>query len=269
MKILPLAVLALIAGCQSSEPPPPDPQPEPPPLRVRLAWNPADGVVWTLRVVSNRHSEVQTGKEPLETRFAVEVYGELSFGAADADGARPGVFTFATLEGTIEALGVKMPLTDKPADVAGRTVAVALDPMGNLAWDERALHGFVAGLNLNEDLERIFPALPTDPVGVHDTWKVEVDRHTDTYRLQSIDVSGGRTSARFLGKSTAEETRGTETLGSSLTIAGVLGGEWDVDSGALLSFREERVEDAKLVTKTSTLRTKSEMKRSVTMERKK
>ncbi len=265
MKILPLAVLALFAGCQSSEPPPPDPQPEPPPLRVRLAWNPADGVVWTLRVVSNRHSEVQTGKEPLETRFAVEVYGELSFGAADADGARPGVFTFATLEGTIEALGVKMPLTDKPADVAGRTVAAGLDAKGNLTWDEVALRNIVEGLDLNEDLERLFPALPADPVGVKDVWTAVVERHTDTYELQSIDARA----ARFAGKSAAEESRGTDALGSSLTVAGSLAGEWDVDAGALVSFREERVEDAKLVTKTSTLRTKSEMKRSVTMERKK
>ncbi len=260
------AIVVLAAGCQSSEPP--APAPEPVPLRVRFDWKPADGDVWTLRVDSTRRSEIQTGKDPIQTRFIVRLYGELLFGAPAADGSRACLFTFATLEGTIEALGVTMPLTDKPSDVAGRTVAASIDARGCISWDKVTLRTLVEGLDLNEDLEGLFPAMPRESVGPQEPWSVQVDRHTDTYELKSIEKDGGTTVARFGGMSKADESRGTEALGSSLKVAGTLAGEWDVDAGGLTSFRENRIEDAKIVTKTSTLRTHSELKRDVTLAKK-
>lgn len=265
MKRIRWLAVFIIAGCQSAEPP----APEPAPLRVTFDWKPADGDVWTLRVESVRHTEIQTGKEPIQTRFTVRLYGELLFGAPAADGSRACVFTFATLEGTIDALGVTMPLTDKPSDIAGRTVAAAIDARGCISWDKVALRTMVEGLDLNEDLQGIFPELPRGSVGPQEPWSVQVDRHTDTYEIKSIDRDGGSTVARFGGMSKADESRGTDELGSSLKVAGTLAGEWDVDAGGLTSFRESRVEDAKLVTKKSTLRTHSELKRDVTLAKKK
>jgi hypothetical protein len=253
--LVPFAVL--FAGAAAAEEP------------VTLAWKATEGAKWTLTVVSERRTEVQSGKQPLETKFRITITGELRFGAPGADGSRDCDFTFATLEGTIEALGVKLPLAEDPKAAADKTVKGKLGATGRVSWDEKKLHEIAEGFDLSPDFADLFPVLPSAPVALKEEWKAEVDRRTDTFVLKGVEVKGETTLASFSGTSKADESSGDAELRSTLRVSGTLTGEWNVSTGCLASFQEERSEEAKIVRKNSILVSKSDVKRQVTLEPKK
>ncbi|MCC6740983.1 MAG: hypothetical protein IT452_18230 [Planctomycetia bacterium] len=256
MKRLLVALAVLMPGCTG-------PEPARAPLLVRMAWTAPEGTAWTLRVAAHRKTEVEMGRGPTVTEFEVKLTGEFRIGAAAADGSRAAALTVETLDGWIDALGLKVPFSELPGDFAGRTVKASIDPRGRISWDEEALRGLLGGVDLNEDLERLFPVLPEGPKALHDTWASEVDQHLDTAEISEIagDV------VHFRGTSKADEEGGGQALESSLKVSGGFAGEWDAGAGALRSFREEISEDARVTTARSKMRTGMERKREVTLER--
>ncbi|KAF0246905.1 MAG: hypothetical protein FD180_264 [Planctomycetota bacterium] len=259
MRSLPVIALVLAAGAARAEGP------------VTLAWKAADGDEFIVAIHSKRRSEIQTDKQPLPvaTRFEVKVKGTLKVRAAAEDGSRKCEFTFATLEGTVEALGMKLPIAEKPEDVFGKMVTATLSRFGRLTWDEEAVRKVAEGVDLTEDLAHLLPALPLEPVSTTMDWEAEVDGHRDTYEIKSLEVKEDRTVAVFGGKSKADETTGEGELKTTLRVDGTFSGEWDVDGGHLKHWKENRTEEAKIVGKDSMFITKSELTRDVTVGRKK
>ncbi|MCE9584173.1 MAG: hypothetical protein K8T20_16940 [Planctomycetes bacterium] len=253
-----------LAGCAGKA--------EPVPTRVEaavsLAWTAATGDSWDLRVVSGRKAEVSTGKEPTSTEFQLTIAGVLRVTAISAEGTRECEFTFASLEGTVQALGVSMPITDNPTEVAGRKIRATLNSVGQLVWDAEALRQVSPGLDLNDDLAGLFPALPRDPVAAGEKWTDVVDRHTDEYELRRVEEREGKRFAIFAGTSKADEVKGGAALTSSLRVNGHFAGEWDVSAGCLGRFELERKEEARIVAKASVMVTTTEVKRLVVMTRK-
>ncbi|MEK7468041.1 MAG: hypothetical protein AAB074_11550 [Planctomycetota bacterium] len=234
---------------------------------VTLAWNVAEGDSFLLQIVSDRRAEMQSGKQPLPlaTRFQITITGALTVGAAAEDGARKFEFSFASLEGTVEALGVKLSISEKPEDISGKKISATLSAAGQLTWDEEALKKVAEGIDLNEDFAHLLPALPKAPVRPNESWEAEVDRHTNTCELVRREVTEKGPTAVLKGKSKADETSGEGDLKSSLRVDGTFSGEWDLDRGYLRVFDETRTEEAKIVTKDSVLITKSEVKRRVVL----
>lgn len=251
-----MALALLVPGCSA-------PEPAPAPLLARMAWTAPEGDAWELRVSAHRRTEVDMGRGPTVTEFEVQLKGEFRIGAAAADGSRSAVLTVESLDGWIDALGLKVPFSELPGEFAGRTVKAAIDPRGRVAWDEETLRTLLGGVDLNEDLERLFPVLPEGPMALHDTWTSEVDQHTDTAAITGIAPDA----AQFQGTSKADEQGGGGTLESSLHVTGGFAGEWDLSHGALRFFREEISEDARVTTTRSTLRTSMRRKREVTLQR--
>lgn len=236
---------------------------------VPIAWKAAEGDAFAVHVTSERHSEMQTAGEPAGTDFKLAIAGELRVKAVAADGARTCEFVFESLDGTIGWKDVTLPVEDKENPVKGKIVALTIAADGKVAWDRAALKQINKVVNLNEDLASLFPLLPGKPVAAAGTWSGEVDRRTDALALKSVSGGEGQRVAAIEGTSKADETNSAGDITASHKAGGTLSGEWNVDGGFPRKWHEERSEESSIVSKSSTLTTRSKISRTVELAPKK
>lgn len=253
MRVLWLCLLALPAAAEGE---------------VALEWKLAAGDAFEIGVKSERDAGMTTAKGTLDTKFNLDIAAVLTVTAVGQDGVAECELTFKSLAGTASAFGVEQPLKVDQAALQEKKVAAKLTPRGQLTIDAPGLKAACDKVDLNDDLQNLFPVLPEKPVAKGAKWEVEVERHKDEMTLEDVREADGRRTALLGGTSKADQKTDTGAdLKTELKVSGAWTASFNMADGTMKWCEQELNEDAVLETKDSKLETRSRVRRRVGVAR--
>ncbi|MBI2923429.1 MAG: hypothetical protein HYY18_20415 [Planctomycetes bacterium] len=231
---------------------------------VALEWKFAEGDVFEISVKNERTAGMTTARGTLDTSFKVDVTAVFTVTAVGQDGVAEGDLTFKGLSGTVSAFALEQPLKVDLVALQEKKIPAKLTPRGQFTIDAAALKAVCAQVDLNDDLQNLFPVLPEEPVAKGAKWELDVERHKDELTLEDVREADGRRTAILGGTSKADQKADTGTdLKTELKVEGVWTASFNLADGTLKWSEQELSEDAVLETKESKLETRTRLRRTV------